>query len=162
MKISILRALLCVAFLCSLACAQQPQAATTPAETTVASKPQDSIATVYVYRYKQYVGSALSPSVYFDETELARMDNGRFFVAKLPLGKHSFHSNDKQAGLELELKAGTDYYIRVELVTGFMKGHGRLVAVLPEQGIYEVKKLKALGKDKVKDTQHVSVSGEGQ
>jgi hypothetical protein len=64
--------------------------------------------------------------------------------------------------LDLELKGGTDYYIRVELVTGMMKGHGRLVAVLPEQGTYEVKKLKALGTDKVKDTQHVSVTGEGQ
>jgi hypothetical protein len=34
-------------------------------------------ATVYVYRYKQFVGAALSPSVYCDDLQLARMDNGR-------------------------------------------------------------------------------------
>jgi hypothetical protein len=35
-----------------------------------------------VYRYKQFVGSALSPSVWCDETELARMENGRYFTVK--------------------------------------------------------------------------------
>jgi len=30
-----------------------------------------SKATLYVYRYKQFVGKALSPSVYCDKTELA-------------------------------------------------------------------------------------------
>ncbi len=83
------------------------------------------------------------------------MDNGRFFVAKLSPGKHTFRSNDKQAGIDVDLKGGQDFYIRVELATGFMKGHGRLVSVAPEQGSYEIKKLKPLGTDKVKDTQRV-------
>lgn len=43
-------------------------------------------ATVYVYRYKQFVGSALSPSVWCDETELARMENGRYFTVKIDPG----------------------------------------------------------------------------
>src|ERR1700716_3249980 len=70
MRFSILKAILCLAFSVSLAHAQQPQAATPPADTS-ASQSKDSQATVYVYRYKQFVGSALSPSVYCDETELA-------------------------------------------------------------------------------------------
>lgn len=157
MRFSILKAILCLAFSVSFAHAQQPQAATPPADTS-ASQSKDSQATVYVYRYKQFVGSALSPSVYCDETELARMDNGKFFAAKLAPGKHIFRSNDKQAGIEVDLKGGQDYYIRVELATGFMKGHGRLVSVAPEQGTYEIKNLKPLGADKVKDTQHVTVA----
>jgi len=36
-----------------------------------------------------------------------------------------------------------------------MKGHGRLLSIAPEQGSYEIKKLKPLDADKVKDTQHV-------
>ena len=159
MRFSILKAILCLAlFTVSLAGAQQPQA-TTPQTEASASQAKDSQATVYVYRYKQFVGSALSPSVYCNDNELARMDNGRFFVAKLTPGKHVFRSNDKQAGVEVDLKGGQDYYIRVELATGFMKGHGRLVSVTPEQGAYEVKNLKPLGADKVKDTQHVTVAG---
>lgn len=115
-------------------------------------------ATVYVYRYKQFVGSALSPSVFCDDAQLARMENGRYFTVKMEPGQHVFHSNDKQAGVALDLKAGQEYFIRVEIATGFMKGHGRLVLVAPEQGRYEINsKLKPLDSDKVEDTAHVSV-----
>ena len=163
MRFSILKSTLCLAILASLAQAQQPEASASQVEKSPAVQDKDSQAMVYVYRYKQFVGSALSPSVYCDENELARMDNGKFFVAKLAPGRHVFRSNDKQAGIDTDLKAGQDYYIRVELATGFMKGHGRLVLVAPEQGSYEIKTLKPLGADRVKDSAHVvSVSLEGK
>lgn len=158
MKFSAMKAVaMSVALLGSFAYAQDTPATTTATTTTNSAAAQDtsSQATIYVYRYKQFVGSALAPSVYCDETELARMENGRFFVVKLPAGKHVFRSNDKQSGVEEDLKAGETYYIRVELVPGMMKGHGRLLSIAPEQGSYEIKKLKPLDADKVKDTQHV-------
>ena len=116
-------------------------------------------ATVYVYRYKQFVGSALSPSVYCDEVQLARMDNGRYFMVKLAPGKHAFRSNDKQSGLELDLKPGQPYFIRVEIAPGFMKGHGRLIQMTAEQGTYELKskKLVPLDASKTVDRTRVSV-----
>lgn len=154
MRFPIVKALLFLAFSASFLNAQQTGSAA-PQSDTAASQSKDSQATVYIYRYKQFVGSALAPSVYCDDTELARMTNGRFFAAKLSSGKHTFHSNDKQAGIDVDLKSGQDYYIRVELATGMMKGHGRLVLVAPEQGGYEIKKLKPLDADKVKDSQHV-------
>jgi hypothetical protein len=121
------------------------------AEKKPAAPVSTDMATVYFYRYKQFVGGGLEPSVYCDEVQLARMDNGRFFAIKLAPGRHAFRSNDKQSGVELELKGGQAYYLRVDIVTGFMKGHGRLTAVAAEQGEYEVKKLQPLGADKVKD-----------
>ena len=45
----------------------------------------------------------------------------------------------------------TSAYLRVEIASGFMKGHGRLVLVQPGQGSVEVRKLHPLGADKVKD-----------
>ena len=54
------------------AIAQEPRA---NSQKTPDAKP--SKATVYVYRDKQFVGGALAPSVYCDETELARIENGR-------------------------------------------------------------------------------------
>ena len=166
MRFPIMKALLCLAFFTSFAFAQQPGDAAAPAQNAStspnsAAESKDSQATVYVYRYKQFAGSALSPSVFCDEAELARMDNGKFFVAKLAPGTHVFRSNDKQAGINVDLKGGQDYYIRVELATGFMKGHGRLVSVAPEQGSYEIKNLKPLGSDKVKDSQRVVASSGG-
>ncbi len=140
--------------LCALASAQEP-AASSPAPAADASK-----ATVYIYRYKQFTGSALAPSVFCDDTALARMENGRYFAAKVEPGKHVFHSNDKQSGVEIDLKPGQQYFLRVEIATGFMKGHGRLIVVAPEQGKYELQssKLKPLDSDKVSDTTRVSVA----
>ncbi len=144
---------LAVCFFGLAASAQEPAAAS---QTTDAKA---SKATVYVYRYKQFVGSALSPSVWCDETELARMENGRYFTVTLDPGKHTFHSNDPQSGVALDLKAGQPYFIRVEIATGLMKGHGRLTLVSTEQGTYELKssKLKPLDQGKVVDKARVSV-----
>jgi hypothetical protein len=137
-----------------LAVAQEP--ATTAPKTTE-TKPAK--ATVYVYRYKQFVGSALAPSVFCDEVQLARMENGRYFAANIDPGKHTLRSNDQQSGLELEAKAGQEYFVRVEIAAGMMKGHGRLILMSPEQGRYELqsKKLKPLDEDKVVDRNQVSL-----
>lgn len=147
-----LKILLSVVFVSLVAMAQEP--AKTPSNDS-----GDSKATVYVYRYKQFTGSALAPSVFCDESQLARMENGRYFSVRLDPGKHVFHSNDKQSGIELDAKAGQQYFIRVELVAGVMKGHGRLILVAPEQGAYELQspKLKPLDADKIVDASSVSV-----
>lgn len=156
--------------LCSLACfgsgntasalavqSTTPQTESAPATTQPA--PQTDKAIVYFYRYKQYVGSALAPSVYCDEAQIARMENGRYFAVRLDPGKHTFRSNDKQSGAEVDLKPGQEYFLRVEIASGFMKGHGRLVAVVPEQARFELKakNLKPLDADKVTDKERVSL-----
>ena len=43
------------------------------------------------------------------------------------------------------------YYIRIDLATGFWKGHGRLTLVQPEQGASEFKQGKSADKDMIKD-----------
>lgn len=148
-----LKILLSLTLLSLFAFAQDAPTTAQPTDQT------DTKATVYVYRYKQFAGSALAPSVFCDDAELARMENGRYFAVRLEPGKHVFHSNDKQSGIELDLKAGQQYFVRVEIATGFMKGHGRLILVAPEQGSYEMQssKLKPLDSDKVVDATRVSV-----
>jgi len=134
-----------------------------PASTPSTSDTKESKATVHIYRYKQFVGGALEPSVYCDEVQLARMDNGRYFAAMVDPGKHTFRSNDTQSGIELDAKAGQEYFIRVEIATGFAKGHGRLILMSPEQGSYELKskKLKPLDASKVMDKARVSLEEVG-
>ncbi len=116
-----------------------------------------SKATVYFYRYKQFIGSRAKPSVYCDETQLAKIENGRYFAVKLDAGKHTFRANDKQSGVELDVKAGQAYYIRVEIIDSFLKQYGRLVLMAPEQGAYEIKRLKPLGAENVRDKTRVLV-----
>jgi hypothetical protein len=95
-------------------------------------------ATVYVYRYKSVQGSAYSPSVYCDEKQLARMENGKYFAVTVDAGKHVFRSNDEQSLVAIDAKPGESYYIRLEIAPGLWKGHGHLLLVAPEQGSAEV------------------------
>lgn len=125
-----------------------------------AANSQDSAkATVYIYRYKQFVGAALSPSVYCDEVQLARMENGRYFTTTVEPGKHIFRSNDEQSGVVLLAAAGQQYFIRVDIAAGFMKGHGRLQLMDGQQGMYELTsdKLKPSDESKVVAKDKVSV-----
>jgi hypothetical protein len=122
--------------------------------------PQNSSkATVYVYRYKQFVGAALAPSVYCDDVQLARMENGRYFATTVDAGKHIFRSNDEQSGIVLQAVAGQQYFIRVDIAAGFMKGHGRLTLMDSQQGTYELTsdKLKPLDASKVVDKDRVAI-----
>ena len=136
--------LFCLGFALTLVAQDKPAAPAPGAPAVDATH-----AMIFVYRHKQFAGSGLEPSVYLDENQVARMDNGRFFVIKVAPGKHTIRSNDKQSGIEMELVAGKSYYVKVEIATGFWKGHGRLLLMQPEQATYEVKKLEPLGKDKI-------------
>jgi hypothetical protein len=109
--------------------------------TTTSNNTTSEKAKIYIYRYKQYVGSFLQPSVYCDDVELARIGNGRYLVASVEPGQHTFRSNDKQSGVRISVKPGEQYYLRVEIAQGFLKGHGRVLLIQPEQGSFEVGKL---------------------
>ena len=124
-------------------------------KTTPSPEPANS--TIYFYRIKQFAGSALEPSVYCDDKELARMDNGRYFGVTLTPGKHICSMGDKQTGFEVDVKSGEEYYARITIDTGFWKGRGRLTLMQKEQGAFELKKVKLLGADKVKDRSFVTV-----
>lgn len=105
---------------------------------------------VHFYRYKQFEGSALKPSVYCDGVELGRMQSGRFLDVKIPPGQHTFYAEDKQAGAVITLEPGKEYFFRTELQVGFWKGHFRLTMIMPEQGKYDMAKLKPMeSKDSV-------------
>lgn len=115
--------------------------------------------TVYVYRYKLVQGSFLSPSVYCDDKQLARMDNGKYFAVALNPGAHVFNSNDKQSRIALDVQPGGVYFIRLEISQGLWKGHGQLTLVMPEQGRAELSsgKIKPLEQDRIFDHSAVSV-----
>lgn len=140
----------------------QPETASPPAE-AADTKPAEATSsteakpTIYFYRIKQFAGSGLEPSVYCDEKELARMDNGRYFGVTLTPGKHVCRMGDKQTGFEIDVKEGQSYYGRVTIDMGFWKGRGRLTLIQPEQGGFEIKKVKLLGASKVKNRELVTL-----
>ena len=106
---------------------------------------------VNVYRYKQYMGKGLRPSIYVDENDVARLQDGRYVALALAPGTHTFRSNDQQSQVELNLKAGQEYYLRIDIAPGMWKGHGRLTLVQPEQGAGELEKMKPADAGMIKD-----------
>lgn len=126
-----------------------------PVDPPVAAKSNKS--RIYFYRIKQFAGSALEPSVYCDDKELARMDNGRYFAVDLEPGEHTCRMGDKQTGFALDMKPGEEYYAKITIDTGFWKGRGRLTLLQKEQGAFELKKVKPLDAAKVKDRSLVTV-----
>lgn len=125
-----------------------------PAETPAAAS--DAKAQVIVYRYKQFAGKGLRPSIYCDDKDIARIQSGRYVTLSLPAGTHLLRSNDKQSQIELELKPGQKYYVRIDIATGFWKGHGRLTLVMPEQGAGELKQMKPVDAGMIKNKEYIA------
>lgn len=117
---------------------------------TTATSTED--ATVFIYRPDKWTGKALEPSVFVDETELARMDNGRYFAIKLKPGKHIVRITDDKKGYAVDMGPGQTYFFRIGLEMGMWKGHGKITLDDRERAVNEIKKLKFIGQDKIKAT----------
>src|SRR6185369_6868663 len=107
-------------------------------------------ATVYIYRPSKMAGKALEPSVFVDDTDLARMDNGRYFALKLKPGKHIIHMTDDKKGYAIDMGPAQTYYFRIGLEMGMWKGHGKITLDDADRAIKEIKKIKFIGQDKIK------------
>ena len=78
------------------------------------------------------------------------MQDGRCLVLALTRGKHQFRSTNAQSRIDIDLKVGQSYYIRVDIAAGFPKGYGRLTLMLPEQGESEIRQVKPVDRDMVR------------
>ena len=116
-------------------------------ETSAASSAE---ATVFIYRPNKWGGRALEPSVFVDDTELARMDNGRYFAIKVKPGKHIIRMTDDKKGYAFDMGPGQTYFFRVGIEIGMWKGQGKITLDDRERAIQEIKKLKFIGQDKIK------------
>lgn len=125
------------------------QARSLPSETE--SVTGSGPAVVYVYRHKNFGTRNMQPSVYVDGVEVARMDDGKFFIIKLDPGKHTVEINKGHSGAEIDMKPGEPYYFRVEIIPGFWKGRGQITYMQKEQGALELKKMKPLETKWMKD-----------
>lgn len=126
-------------------------------KTNSAASPASTRSLVYFYRLKAITGSALEPLVLCDDKPIAKMDNGRYFAVSFEAGDHACYIGDKKSGFEVDMKAGETRYAKITLEAGFWKGHGIITLVQAEQATFEIKKLKLLGADKVKDRDVVTI-----
>jgi len=117
----------------------EPGRATPPQQEKAERSSQDTKAIIIIGRLKDFGTRNWRPSIYIDETELARSQNGRYLVAQVDAGKRTVRAEDPKYALQMELKAGECYFFRVEIASGFAKAHGRLVGLSREEGASELK-----------------------
>jgi hypothetical protein len=130
---------------------QTPQTSQTP-QTTQTPQSAEGKAVVIVYRPGKFAGKALEPSVYCDGTEVARMDNDRYFVLLLEPGEHRIHMTQDNKRVDLKLGAGEVAFVRIHIVMGMMKGRGEPSLADEADAAKDLKKSEPLGADKIKNT----------
>jgi hypothetical protein len=123
---------------------QQPSAAPTQPAAPAQAEPQATNAatatkaTMYVYRLRNHQGMFGKPSVYIDEKELARIENGRFFVVHVDPGRHVIRSLDKASTVTVEMQPGQIYFLRVAIEKTQFTFRFETILVSPEQGWSEI------------------------
>lgn len=110
------------------------QTATPPSQTPVVK-----FAHLRLYRPRRVTGSALAPSIFVDDREVAKVGNGRRISVRLSPGAHNVRSDDKSSLISLVAEEDQVYFVRVDEEVGFWKGHGKLTLILSEQGSAEFK-----------------------
>ena len=104
---------------------------------------------VRVYRPRLLPGSGFNPSIFVDDKEVFRLPNARRCSVRISPGPHTISSDDKSSRIQVDAKAGQEFFISVqELPGGFLKGRGKLTLVANEQGKPEYKLEKPLDEDK--------------
>ena len=96
-----------------------------------------------------------APSVFCDEKEVARLQNGRYFGIRLDPGKHAFKSTDEKLIVEVDVMPGQSYFIRGEVVPVKLKPRGKLTRMSNEEGSSEAHALKPMDASMVKNSEVV-------
>ncbi|MGH9401731.1 MAG: DUF2846 domain-containing protein [Terriglobia bacterium] len=103
----------------------------------------DTSARIICFRSKRFYGRDLKPSVYVDERQVVRLQNGRYFSVQVPAGEHQIESSMKHsAPLHLQAHPGESLYIEMLILPGTWRGGGRLVPVPLKDGEAAVEQLK--------------------
>lgn len=127
---------------------------------TIASQQPENKAAVYVYSYRHVKTlGRVAPSVYVDGKVLAKLDGTRFFIVRIEPGTHAFHLKDKKrGGIEIEFKAREVYYIRMDMREGTTVGAAGLVLMSRENGEFDIRQMKPIDKDDIKDRERVTTA----
>ena len=123
-----------------------------------AAQPSAAMVYVYSYRHVRTLGR-VAPTVYLDGKPLAKLDGTRFFIVRIEPGAHAFHLKDKKrGGIEKDFRAGEVYYIRMDMREGATVGAAGLVLMGRENGEFDLRQMKPIDKDDIKDRERVTTS----
>ena len=101
--------------------------------------------TVHFYRYLLEVGKATHPTISCDAFPIAKMQNGRVYTMKMAAGRHVIITSENPVGVNVDVEAGKEYYIRIDYSPNASFAIRATPVVVPlEVGREETKKLRPL------------------
>lgn len=126
MKLSMIKTL-SFAVLAALSSAAAQAAGLDPAVVEKIGPPAEGKAQVVFFRPAKFTGAAMGYIVREGTTELGKLRNGKYFVASVEPGAHTYtvHSEAKD-NLNLEVEAGETYFVTSSVSMGLMVGHPNL------------------------------------
>ena len=97
---------------------------------------------VYVYHLGLDAGGIVpKPSVFVNGKRIAQLRKGTFFLAKLAPGTHVLDAGEKKLAVTVEVRAGQEYYYRVEYLLKCCKLRAEISPVEAAQGSVTLQKL---------------------
>ena len=100
---------------------------------------------IYVYRTSA-LGAAIQPKVRLDGDPVGKAVPKGFFYLDLPPGDYTISaSTEAERSLSLNLGAGEEKYVRLEIKMGVFAGHVKPVLVDNDEGAVELRKTKFVG-----------------
>jgi hypothetical protein len=127
-KLVLLAGLVCVASL--VGCATGPDFKT---YSSTLSPPKEGHSRVWFYRPSKMLGSAVQPTVYINDSPIAKAQPGCFFYADEPPGTYELKCSTEWADkAQLTVVQNRVSYVRLSLLPGVFVGH-ILPKVMPEE-----------------------------
>lgn len=126
----------------------------------VAMVPQDSnkglpASLLVFFRPKRFSGSGLTPSIYVDGKQVARLDNGRYFALRVSVGPHKIESSMKHPPLEITASS-QPVCLEMVILMGTWRGGGRLIPDSCETARQAIARLKPLDAKWIVDSANVT------
>jgi len=98
-------------------------------------------ARVYVYRDRGFVGCGLKYTVWCDGVPLAKVSCGKYFIAEIAPGSHTFRSDIESVTVSLEFEAGKSYFLRTDMAPNEALSRGELHVADDSEGHRAVQSL---------------------
>jgi hypothetical protein len=109
-------------------------------------------ATLYVYRPKDFVGSAISYNLHAGDSEICKVkNNSKYAIHLFKEGElELWAKTEKRESVKIDVKFGKKYYLKCGLKEGILEGRPVFELVIPEQGELDFANVKGR-KDENKD-----------
>jgi hypothetical protein len=114
----------------------------------VCSAAAGDVGTVTIFRTIDHQ-RGWKPVAFCDGQRIAAVQGGKYVKMNVSAGKHSFTSNNAKTGIDLEVKPGGDYFLRVVGTTGPFSENGTFELVDAVQARQQVDRLEPLKSDQV-------------